>query len=307
MFPAITSLKELMIKYSDEKVCRAYLEHLRWNGNPVCPHCGVNRPYRINGGKAFRCRSKECRKDFSVTVGLVFENSKIPLSTWFAAIYLVSAHKKGISSCQLARDLSITQKTAWFLLHRIREMFCSKEELELSNIVEVDETYVGGKWDNMHNSKKQRLRASGKDNKVPIMGLVERGGKLCLKKIGETDGFKDFVHKYVVPDAVVVTDAHLSYRGLDESHKGHMIVNHSQGEYKVGIYHTNTIEGFFSILKRGIYGIYHQVSPKHIHRYCEEFSYRYNTRKIKDNERFVLTLQNSEGRLKYEQLIAKQK
>lgn len=117
-----------MAKYSDEKICRTYLEQLRWNGRPVCPHCNAASPYRLKGGKTFRCNSRFCRKDFSVTVRLIFENSKIPLSTWFAAIYLITAHKKGISSCQLAPDLSVTQKTAWFLLHRIREMFCTKEE-----------------------------------------------------------------------------------------------------------------------------------------------------------------------------------
>lgn len=304
MFPEIKNLKDLMAKFSDDSICRKYLEELVWEGNPVCPHCGGNKPYKLKDGKSYRCREKSCRKDFTVTVGLIFENSKIPLSTWFAAIYLATSHKKGISSVQLSKDLGVTQKTAWFMLHRIREMFVTEEVEQLANIVEVDETYVGGKWENMHSKKRQKLRDSGKDNKTPVMGLVERNGNVRLKKIGEEKTFKDIVHEHVNTSATVVTDAHLSYRGLDEKYNGHMIVNHSEGEYKVDIYHTNTIEGFFSILKRGIFGIYHHVSPKHMQRYCEEFAYRYNSRKIKDNERFIFTLQNSQGRLKYKNLTA---
>jgi transposase-like protein len=300
------NLKDIMVKLADETVCRAYVENMRWGGNPVCPHCGESKPYRLKDGKNFRCRARTCRKDFSVTVGTIFENSKIPLSTWIAAIYLCTSSKKGVSSLQLHRQLGITQKSAWFMWHRIREMLAPKETAQLSDIVEVDETYVGGKWSNMHSKKRKALKESGKDNKSGVMGLVQRDGKLCLKPIGENDAFKDFVHKYVKPDAIVVTDAHLSYRGLEDTHKGHMIVNHSEGEYKVDIYHTNTIEGFFSILKRGIYGIYHQVSPKHLDRYCSEFSYRYNSRKLKDKDRFINVLSNPEGRLKYKQLIQRQ-
>lgn len=192
------------------------------------------------------------------------------------------------------------------MLHRIRQVFTIEEDIELTDIVEVDETYVGGKWENMHRSKRRKLRESGKDNKIPVMGLVQRGGKVCLKVIGHHE-FKDLVHRYVKPEATVVTDAHLSYRGLCDTHGGHIIVNHSAGEYAIDIYHTNTIEGFFSILKRGIFGIYHRVSPKHLHRYCEEFSYRYNSRKINDGERFTFTLTNTHGRLKYYQLTGKAK
>jgi transposase-like protein len=297
------NLKELMVKLADEKVCRAYAEELRWRGNILCPHCNEPKPYRLKDGKTYRCKAKTCKKDFTVTVGTIMENSKIPLSTWMAAIYVCTAHKKGISSIQLGKDLGVTQKSAWFMWHRIRTMLCPNNEEQLTNIVEVDETYVGGKWKNMHSKKRKLLSEAGKDTKIPVMGLVQRDGKLHLKVMGEADGFKDFVHRYVKPDAIVVTDAHTSYRGLDETFKGHMIVNHSLGEYKVDIYHTNTIEGFFSILKRGIYGIYHQVSPKHLHRYCEEFSYRYNSRKLKDKDRFINALSNTKGRLKYKVLI----
>jgi transposase-like protein len=300
------NLKEMMQNFSDERVCRAYMEEMRWGGNPVCPHCGAGNPYKLKDGKTYRCITKTCKKDFTVTVGTIFENSKVALSTWFAAIYLCTAHKKGVSSCQLARDLGITQKTAWFVLHRIRLIMDVPEAEPLANIVEVDECYLGGKWANMHSSKRKKLRDSGKDNKTPIMGLLERNGKARLTVIGKNN-FKDVVKANVDTSAIIMTDNHLSYVGLSNEFAAHWSVNHSRGEYKNGIVTTNSVEGFFSIFKRTIFGTYHQISPKHTHRYCNETSYRHNTRQIKDNERFVLTLKNTEGRLKYADLIDNQK
>lgn len=307
MFATFKNLKELMSRYSDDTVCRAYLEEVRWNGNPVCPHCQEHKPYKLKDGKTYRCKNINCKKDFTVTVGLIFENSKVPLSTWFAAIYLVTAHKKGISSHQLARDLGVTQKTAWFLNHRVREMFANEIDARMDGIVEMDETFIGGKWENMTKSKRAEMRRIGKDNKIPVMGILQRDGKARLKVMKSLYNFEILISSHVKPSAVVVTDSHPSHVGIEDSCKGHILINHSNDEYVNGIYHTNTVEGFFSMLKRGVYGIYHHVSPKHLHRYCEEFSYRYNYRRMKDNERFVLTLQNSNGRLKYKELIAKKR
>lgn len=155
------NLQELMTSLSDEKVYRDYFEKMRWKGNPVCPHCGASKPYRLNDSKTFRSKNKECKKDFSVTVGTIFENNKIPLLKWVAAIYLLSAHKKGISSHQLARDLGVTQKSGWFILHRVRFIMGIPDPEPLDNLVEADETYVGGKFENMNreggvrNDKKQ--------------------------------------------------------------------------------------------------------------------------------------------------------
>jgi transposase-like protein len=298
------NLKEVMAQLGDESECRAYMEQMRWNGNPVCPHCGETKPYKLADGKSYRCRAKTCKKDFTVTVGTVFENSKVPLSTWIAATYILSAHKKGISSCQLARDLGITQKTAWFVLHRLRLIMGDPEPTQLENIVEVDETYVGGTFGNMNKKRRKKWQESGRDNKVPVMGLLERGGKAKLTVIGNNT-FKEVVRAYVDPKAVVVTDTHLSYQGLGLEYAGHETVNHSQEEYKRGIYYTNSIEGFFSLFKRTILGTYHQISPKHLHRYCAESSYRYNTREIKDKDRFSAVLSNTEGRLKYNELTGK--
>lgn len=298
------NLKDLLSKLSDESVCRDYVEQMRWGGNPVCPHCGESKPYRLKDGKAFRCRAKTCKRDFSVTVGTIFENSKIPLSTWMGALYILTGHRKGISSLQLSRDLGVTQKTAWFMNHRIRFIMGEPDE-PLENIVEVDETYVGGKFANMNRGRRKRWQESGQDNKVGVMGLVQREGKAKLTVIGASS-FKDVVRDNVDKTALVITDTHLSYVGLSQEYAGHFSVNHSQSEYRSGIAYTNSVEGFFSCLKRSIYGIYHQVSPKHLQRYCNETSYRYNTRKLKDVDRFNLTLQNTEGRLTYKNLIKKQ-
>jgi transposase-like protein len=298
------NLKELMVALKDEQTCQNYMEQLRWGGNPVCPHCGHDKPYRLKNGKTFRCSSKTCKKNFTVTVGTVFENSKIPYSTWLGAIYLLTGRKKGCSSLQLARDLGITQKTAWFVLHRIRVIMGDPNPEPLDNIVEVDETYVGGKWANMHGKKRKELQDSGKENKVPVMGLIERGGKAKLTVIGK-NSFKDIVRQNVENSAVIITDSHLSYVGLAQEYAAHESVNHSRGEYKRDIFYTNSVESFFAVFKRTIFGTYHQVSPKHLHRYCNESSYRFNSRKITDKDRFINTLSNPEGRLTYKDLIKK--
>src|SRR5258706_15158066 len=298
------NLKELMTKLADEKVCRAYVEQMRWGGNPVCPHCGETKPYRLKDGKAFRCRNKGCKKDFSITVGTIFENSKIALSTWLAAIYVLTGHKKGISSHQLARDLGVTQKTAWFLNHRIRLIMDIPDPEPLDNVVEVDETYVGGKLPLMNRGRRKKWQDLGIDNKVPVMGLVQRDGKAKLLVIGNRP-FKDVIRENVDNTATIYTDAHAGYELLSQEYAKHEAVNHSIQEYKRGDVYTNTVEGFFSLFKRMIHGTYHQISPKHLSRYCAEITYRFNSRKIKDAERFKRTISNVEGRLKYKNLIQK--
>ena len=300
------NLQELLSAVKDEKIAREHMEYMRWSGEPFCPHCGSTKPYKLKDGKSYRCKDKTCRKDFTVTVKTVFENSKIPLSKWMAAIYIITAHKKGISSCQLARDIGVTQKTAWFMNHRIRVLMSEPVKDQLTDFVEIDETYVGGKFANMNRGRRKKFQELGIDNKVAVMGLLERDGKARLTVIGEST-FKDVVRQHVDPGSVVITDTHLSYQGLSYEYAGHFTVNHSEMEFKKGMAWTNGVEGFFSQLKRSIYGIYHSVSPKHLERYCVETSYRYNYRKLKDVNRFKLTLQNVEGRLKYHELIQKEK
>jgi transposase-like protein len=297
------NLKELMSKLTSEDVARNYMEQMRWNGNVICPFCEAHDPYKLKDGKTYRCKSKTCQKDFTVTVKTVFENSKIKLSTWICASYLLSAHKKGISSLQLSRDLGITQKSAWFVLHRLRLAMGEPEPEPLENVVEIDETYVGGRLANMHAKRRKQQVAKG-DNKIAVMGMVQRDGKARLTVIGK-DTFKDVVRNNVNKSAVIVTDSHLGYQGLIEEYKDHGTVNHSQGEYRNGLYYTNSVEGFFSLFKRTIFGTYHQISPKHLHRYCAESSYRFNSRKIKDKDRFNNLLSHTAGRLKYKDLIKK--
>jgi transposase-like protein len=298
------NLKELMTKLADHKFCQEHMEQMRWGGTPTCPFCGCQRFYKIRGGKRYRCKDKTCGKDYSVTVGTVFENSKIPLSTWIAATYVLTAHKKGISSHQLARDLGVTQKTAWFVLQRLRLIMGDPDPQPLDNTVEIDETYVGGRFANMSRGRRKKWQESGHDNKIAVMGMLERDGKARLTVIGGNT-FKDVVRNNVNNNAVIVTDTHLSYQGLAFEYTAHLTVNHSQQEYKNGLACTNGVEGFFSQLKRSIFGIYHSVSPKHLHRYCAETAYRYNHRKVSDKDRFIKTLQNPNGRLTYKKLIEK--
>ena len=299
------NLKELMVSLSDEKVCREYMEQMRWAGKPFCPHCSSTKPYKLKDGKSYRCSNRDCRKDFTVTVGTIFENSKVKLSTWLAAIYILTGHKKGISSLQLARDLGVTQKTAWFINHRVRLIMGDNSPEPLTDIVEVDETYVGGKLANMNRKRRKQWQEKNIDNKTAVMGLLQRDGRAKLTVIGNNP-FKEVVRANVDKSATIVTDTHLAYVGLSQEYAGHLSVNHSQSQYRDGIAYTNSIEGFFSIFKRTIFGTYHQVSPKHLHRYCAESSYRFNFRKLKDDDRFRRTISNVEGRLKYKNLIGKE-
>lgn len=296
------NLTDLFNYFQNEEICKEYLANQRWNGKPVCPHCGSENVYTTNRG--YKCANKECHKKFSVTVGTIIENSKVPLRTWFAAIYLFTSSKKGVSSLQLSRQLGLTQKTAWFVLHRIREMLKDKAPVMLKDEIQIDETYVGGKEKNKHKSKKLNPKA-GVEGKIPVLGLIDKHGKVATYVLPAVtaDIVTPLMVETVDSNVTIVTDAHKAYRLLKNDFT-HIVVKHKEGEYKNGRFHTNSIENYWSILKRGIYGVYHQVSPKHLHRYCNEFSGRFNSRDIADNARFELTVQNSEGRLKYQQLIS---
>lgn len=298
---AFKSILEFQKHFNTDAKCREYLEQQRWGDTICCPFCACVNVTRLKDGKRFQCNEKLCRKQFSVTVGTVVENTKIPLTKWFLAMYILSNHSKGISSLQLASWLDVTQKTAWFLNHRIREMLKDNDPELLSGIVEVDETYVGGKVSNKHVSKRKNLATL--DNKTMVFGAVAREGKVVTKIIPNTtkDSLLNAVAENVEEGSFMVSDEHVGYNQLKKRYK-HARVNHSKQQYVKGAAHTNTIEGFWSLLKRQISGIHHSVSPKHLQRYCDEASYRYNSKKLAQDTRFKNALTNCNGRLKYKQL-----
>lgn len=298
------SLIEVIQAFSNEERCIEYLKQLRWSGNPICPTCNCDKIYEFKDKKRYQCST--CTKQFNVKVGTIFENTKIKLSKWFTAIYLLTAHKKGISSLQLSRDLNVTQKTAWFMLQRIREMLKIKELPIIETIAEIDEVYIGGKEKNKL-KKKKKLHISGRsiESKTPILGIMERGkGVRAFKMQTVSDTvIQSFIFKHISSTARIMTDGWRAYRKLSTRYD-HSIINHNQGEYVRGDVHTNTIEGFWSLLKRGIIGIYHYASKKHLQKYVDEFVFRYNTHTMNDCSRFYKAIEQMNGRLKYKDLIA---
>lgn len=287
--------------YSNNDAARKHLEGIRWANGTFCPHCGEAENVHRLGGKAgeqgmWHCRS--CRRKFSVTVGTVFERSHIPLPKWLLAVDLMAASKKGVSAHQLHRMLGITYKSAWFMAHRIREAM--KEGAwpgplgGSGKVVEADETYIGRK-------KGMEVRRSAA-HKLAVMSLVERGGKVRSFKVdgGVTSGsVRKVLSEQVDKASVLMTDDAGYYKKAGKQFADHQSVNHSAEEYVRGLAHTNTIEGFFSIFKRGMKGIYQHCGEQHLKRYLTEFDFRYNHRaalKITDEMRAVALLKGIEGR-----------
>ena len=318
MMSEFKTLLQLQRRFYNERVCFDYLEEKRWSGKPECPHCGSQHHYRtktrlkdrgLEGYQDFYC--KACRKKYTTLTGTIFESSRIPLQTWFFAIYIATAHKKGISSLQLSRDVGVTQKTAWFILHRIRTMLGTNAAELLTGDVELDETYVGGKEINKHGKFRKKTRnpdgPKRVSNKAPVLGALQRNGEIRYLQVEKVkaSNMREFVLANVAQGTRLFTDEYLGYKPL---HSLYAIdsVAHGRGEYVRGHVHINTIEGAFSLLKRGIIGIYHYVSPKHLQKYCHEFKYRFNTRKETDAERFNKVLERvGNARLKYHDLIGK--
>lgn len=315
MFAHFKTLPQLFSFFKDEETCVTYWEQVRWNGNVTCPHCGSDKAYKTNRG--YKCKNIECQKKFSAISGSIFENSKLPLRTWFAAIYLCCNHKKGISSLQLSRDLGIHQKSAWFLLHRIREALQEIAPQALGGegvIVEADTTLVGGKAVNMHTKKRLDCfvparggRPNG--NKTTIAAYVERGGTLRMDVVDKGEKENEMLLKHVSTDSALMTDSANNCKKVGKNYAFHGMVDHSKDEYvnkKERHIHTNTVEGVFSHFDRMVMGTYHFVSNKHMQAYANEYTYRYNTRKANETLRFEDTVLKCSGaRLTYNTLIGK--
>ena len=312
------NLSSMLPLFSDEDKAREFLENKRWpDGNAYCPHCGEGDAYRLTAKPdskrpvrpgVWKCRGRACRKQFTVRIGTIFEESKIPLRKWLMAIHLMTSSKKGVSSHQIAREIDVTQKTAWFLCHRIRESMRQEPMAGmLKGEIEADETYVGGK---PRNRQKGRRGHSGRpnpatSNKTPVMVLVERHGRAVSMPVEniKTETLRKEVIKHVdLTAASLNTDELRSYTGIGKDFgEGHEVVKHKDNEYvritKDGkMVTTNSAESFFALLKRSHYGIHHQMSRKHLGRYCDERSFMWSNRKMSDGERMVAAIEGTEGK-----------
>jgi transposase-like protein len=306
-----SSQKGQQIIHMSDDQARAYFEALRWPHGPACVHCGSVNVYRVGGSNhrpgLFECR--DCREQFTVTTGSVMEDTHLPLATWAKAFHLICSSKKGMSALQLQRNLGIgSYRTAWFLAHRIREaMRCEPVSGMLKGAVQCDETYLGANRANVHHvreGEKPRKRGRG-TNKTPVFLVVETNGRAHSQPVERVDGntLRAVMQERIDPSATIVTDELASYPKAAVGFAGHEKVKHVSEEYvNENGFHTNTAESYFALLKRGVYGTFHHVSKRHLHRYCDEFSFRWNGRTLEDSHRRDEAVRGAEGkRLYYKQ------
>lgn len=300
------TLVQFADKFPDEPAARQWFESMVWpDGQRYCPACGSDNTHEASHAKMpYRCR--DCHKYFSVKTGTVMAGSPVPLRKWAYAMYLDSTSLKGVASMKLHRDIGVTQKTAWFMLQRIREAYAAHGASVMDGPVEVDETYVGGKRRNMHASECKKLTGRGPVGKTAVVGIRDRNtGTVNAEVVTRTDKptLQGFVLSRTADGATVYTDDHGSYEGLPN--RKHESVRHSVGEYVRGMAHTNAMVSFWSMLKRAHKGTFHKISPKHLHRYVAEFAGRHNVRPLDTIEQMVVLARWMSGRrLTYERLIA---
>jgi transposase-like protein len=281
MSQSTISTFELFSLIPDAETARIYLEERLWPNGTVCPTCAGQD--RITARKDGFYRCNKCKVDFTVRTGTIFERSHVPLHKWIYAMYLMVTARKGISSMQLAKEIGVTQKSAWFMLQRLREA-CAGKSGKLSGIVEIDEAFIGGKETNKHESKRLKM-GRGTVGKTAVLGLRERGGRTVAMTIQNTDKetLQNAIYENVEIGSTLMTDEHAAYVGLNGIFFKHETVNHMGGEYSRGPVSTNGVESIWALLKRGIYGVYHQVSAKHLDRYVSEVSFRLNAGAVKQH------------------------
>jgi len=316
-FSKFSSIYELTSYFSTDEKCRRAIRDSRWeNGDVICPYCGGHHCVeRIDG----RYRCHKCGSNFSVLVGTIFENTKIPLVKWFIAMYLISCHKKGISSVQLATDISTTQKTAWYILHKVRTLFRQDDSVVLSGNVECDEMYLGGRETNKHEWKKTaKTQGRSTKTKTPIFGMAmvwkteevnRRTGEVKEIRHSFVNAKKakdarattliPIIEKFVAEGSTIITDELSAYCSLNPEKYNHIFVRHGAKEFVVGSYSTNGIEGFWAHFKRMVFSTYHFVSKDYLDRYIDESVYRYNTKEWDESERFLDMFSKAIGKVQY--------